>query len=209
MPQSTGKRATRSVEELETAILNMTADEQNRLSAVGRVLQGSTGMTWEDLLQEAYARAYERRRTWHEGVDVVRFLIGAMESIADEARNAAARHTLTGVFAGDSSPANTEGLTSQTGVLFEVRHATPSAEDAAIAREAYSAEAARIRGWRDRLLAAFDDDEEGQFLLIGMMDGLRGEGLRAVTGLTEAQFATKYKKVQRRIQVLQKEGKQP
>jgi hypothetical protein len=42
-----------------------------------------------------------------------------------------------------------------------------------------------------------------------MMDGLRGKALREVTSLTEAEFPTKYKKVQRRIEALQASRRKP
>ncbi|MEJ1979027.1 MAG: hypothetical protein WDN49_25800 [Acetobacteraceae bacterium] len=72
-----------------------------------------------------------------------------------------------------------------------------------------SSDAARLVAWRDELLAAFDDDEQGQLLVMGMMDGLRGRELREATDLTEAQFPTKYKKVQRRIEALQAARRTP
>jgi hypothetical protein len=72
-----------------------------------------------------------------------------------------------------------------------------------------ASDAARLVAWRDELLAAFGDDEQGQLLVMGMMDGLRGKALREVTSLTEAEFPTKYKKVQRRIEALQASRRKP
>ncbi len=143
-------------------------------------------------------------------IDVVKFLIGAMESIADSSRAMVQRRQLSVVARGDFSPGNIEGLASRTGVLFEGRSATPSAaEDDALRSEEMSSDAERLVAWRDELVAAFDDDEQGQLLVMGMMDGLRGKELLEATDLTEAQFPTKYKKVQRRIEALQAARRRP
>lgn len=191
------------VEDFEAAVLAIPATGLNRLNAVARLLHGSTGMGSADLLQEAYSRASAGSRSWSRGIDVVKFLIGAMESIADSSRATVQRRQFSVVARGDFSPGNIEGLASRAGVLFEARSATPSAEDDALRSEEMSSDAERLVAWRDELLAAFDDDEQGQLLVMGMMDGLRGKELREATDLTEVQFPTKYKKVQRRIEALQ------
>ena len=198
-----------SVEDFELAVLAISNAGRNRLNAVARLLHGSTGMEPDDLLQEAYSRALTGSRSWSQDVDVVKFLIGAMESIADSSRKTVQRQQLSVVSRGDGSPGNIEGLASGAGVLFEARSATPSAEDDALRSEEMASDAARLVGWRDELLAAFGDDEQGQLLVMGMMDGLRGKELRDATDLTEAQFPTKYKKVQRRIETLQAARKRP
>ena len=194
---------THSVEDFEAAVLAIPAAGLNRLTAVARLLHGSTGMDPADLLQEAYSRALAGSRSWSRDIDVVKFLVGAMESIADSSRRTVQRQQLRVVARGDFSPGDIEGLASKAGVLFEARSATPSAEDDALHREEMSSDAARIIAWRDELLAAFNDDEQGQLLVMGMMDGLRGKALREATDLTDAEFPTKYKKVQRRIEALQ------
>ena len=200
---------THSVEDFELAVLAISNAGRNRLNAVARLLHGSTGMEPDDLLQEAYSRALAGSRSWSRDVDVVKFLIGAMESIADSSRRTMHRQQLSVVLRGDCSPGNIEGLASRAGVVFDARTATPSAEDDALRNEEMASDAARLVAWRDELLAAFGDDEQGQLLVMGMMDGLRGKELRDATDLSEAQFPTKYKKVQRRIDTLQATRKRP
>jgi DNA-directed RNA polymerase specialized sigma24 family protein len=209
MLQPNGATDAHTVEEFEVAVLAMSAAERNRLSAVARSLHGSTGMEADDLIQEAYTRALEGDRAWSRDIDVVKFLIGAMESIADSSRKSMKVRQFSVVTAGEFSPADTEGIATRTGVLFATRNATPSAEEEAVRSEETLADAARLVAWRNKLLAAFDDDEQGQLLVMGMMDGLRGALLREATDLTEEEFPTKYKKVQRRIVALQATRRKP
>jgi DNA-directed RNA polymerase specialized sigma24 family protein len=198
-----------SVEDFEAAVLAIPPAGRNRLSSVARLLHGSTGMDPDDLLQEAYSRALSGIRSWSRDIDIIKFLIGAMESIADSSRNTMRRQQVGMVVGGDFSPGNIEGLVSRSGIFFEARSATPSAEDHALQIEEMTADAARLVAWRDEVLETFNDDEQGQLLVMGMMDGLRGKALREVTSLTEAEFPTKYKKVQRRIEVLQASRRKP
>jgi len=198
-----------SVEDFEAAVLAIPPAGRNRLSAVARLLHGSTGMDPDDLLQEAYSRALSGSRSWSRDIDIIKFLIGAMESIADSSRNTMRRQQVGMVVGGDFSPGNIEGLVSRSGIFFEARSATPSAEDHALQIEEMTADAARLVAWRDEVLETFNDDEQGQLLVMGMMDGLRGKALREVTSLTEAEFPTKYKKVQRRIEALQASRRKP
>ena len=107
------------VEDFEAAVLAIPPAGLICLNAVARLLHGSTGMDPSDLLQEAYLRALAGSRSWSRDIDVVKFLIGAMESIADSSRAMVQRRQLSVVARGDFSPGNIEGLASRTGVLFE------------------------------------------------------------------------------------------
>ncbi len=90
------------------------------------------------------------------------------------------------------------------GVLFDVHVPIPTPEDELIKLEEDEAEASRLRAYRDQLMAVFDDDEDAQLLVMGMLDNLKGEELRAAVGLTSVQYSSKYKKVVRRIDALQR-----
>ena len=68
--------------------------------------------------------------------------------------------------------------------------------------EEAAAEAARLARWRAELLAEFEDDYTAQLIVEGMMDGMRGRALQEFSGLSSAEFPTKYKKVSRRIEAL-------
>ena len=57
-------QAFHSAKDFEEAFLGLTPSERSRLAAVARALQGSTGMTWEDLYQEAFTRGLALERRW-------------------------------------------------------------------------------------------------------------------------------------------------
>jgi RNA polymerase sigma-70 factor (ECF subfamily) len=53
-----------------------------------------------------------------------------------------------------------------------------------------------------KLVALFDDDPIAQKLIIGMMEGARGEELWEASGLTKTDYESKRKKIRRRIERL-------
>ena len=54
------------------------------------------------------------------------------------------------------------------------------------------------------VLGLFDDDAVARKIVVGMMDGLRGEELRRLSGLDPISFASKQKKVDRRLRKFMK-----
>ncbi len=204
-PRPIGVRVLRTPAEFDDAVSAMTRPERLRLSAMSRVLEGSSGMTGDDLIQEAYARALEGIRTWPHDVPVVSFMIGIMKSIASSAREteALARRVKVVPFRG-AIPSQPDALLTPTGELFDLHQAPRNPEEILIGLEDDEAETSRLRAHRDQLLAVFEDDDEAQLLVMGKMDGLKGEDLRDATGLSGDQFATKYKKVARRIEALRR-----
>jgi RNA polymerase sigma-70 factor (ECF subfamily) len=53
-----------------------------------------------------------------------------------------------------------------------------------------------------RIIALFDDDPIAQKILMGMMDGERGEELEKECGLSQTEYESKRKKIRRRIEKL-------
>jgi hypothetical protein len=53
-----------------------------------------------------------------------------------------------------------------------------------------------------RVLSLFDDDPKAKQIVIGMMDGARGEELQSACGLTQLEYEAKRKKIRRRIEKL-------
>jgi DNA-directed RNA polymerase specialized sigma24 family protein len=202
-PRHEMEPALHTSKDFEQAVAALSGPDKNRLSAVARAMQGSTGMTWEDLYQEAYVSGLSLDRKWRDGIDVVKFLAEAMSSIADRRRKSVGlAKRVSAMSVGEGGPSDTQGFTTAKGVLFEVRAATPSAEDILIANEDQKAELARLRARRDQLLDLFEDDEDAQGMVLGMLDGQKGAKLMETTGLGSKEFASKYKKVARRIDAL-------
>ena len=53
-----------------------------------------------------------------------------------------------------------------------------------------------------KIIALFDDDPIAQEIVIGMMDGARGEELEQASGLSPTEYESKRKKIRRRIEKL-------
>jgi hypothetical protein len=53
-----------------------------------------------------------------------------------------------------------------------------------------------------RIIALFDDDLIAKKIVIGMMDGTRGEELEQASGLSPTEYESKRKKIRRRIEKL-------
>jgi len=53
-----------------------------------------------------------------------------------------------------------------------------------------------------KIIALFDDDPVAQEIVIGMMDGARGEELEQASGLSPTEYESKRKKIRRRIEKL-------
>ena len=196
-------RVLHTAPDFRTAVSALTSPEKARLARVARLLHGSTGLSWQDLYQQACADSLDLTRSWPEGVDVVKFLIEAMRSIASNSRRSmAVARRVSAVEPTEKSPANVQGLLTDKGKVFHLHPVPETAEEELIRREDEKATEAWIRARHHELLDLFDDDDDAQLMVLGMLDGLRGKELRAATGLDESQFASKYKKVHRRIESL-------
>ena len=53
-----------------------------------------------------------------------------------------------------------------------------------------------------KIVALFEDDPIAQNIVIGMMDGARGEELEEASGLSQTEYESKRKKIRRRIEKL-------
>ena len=196
-------RVLRTALDFETAVSALTYAEQARLAKVARLLEGNTGLSWQDLYHQAYVDSLDFSRSWPEGVDVVKFLIETMRSIASTRRRSMAlARKVTAASPTEKSPANVGGILTDKGKVFQLHPVPETAEEELIRREDEKVAEDWIRKRHDELLDLFNDDESAQLMVLGMLDGLRGKELMAATELDEIQFASKYKKVHRRIEIL-------
>jgi hypothetical protein len=56
------------------------------------------------------------------------------------------------------------------------------------------------RDRRAKIIALFDDDAVAKKMVLGMMDGARGEELQAISGLGKTEYESKRTKIRRRIE---------
>jgi hypothetical protein len=189
--------------DFESAMSKLSLADRMRLNRVGLKYSGGSGMSPDDLIAEAYVRAMATTRNWPVGISAVRFMAEAMRSIASGERDSIkAEIEARPLPSRSTAEAETEFLTDREGVVLEFVRREPSAEQDLIDREDAAAGASKLAKWRADLLAAFEDDFPAQLIVEGMMDGLRGKALQELSGLSSAEFPTKYKKVSRRIDVL-------
>ena len=172
-----------TVDELRTSIGSLSQADKLRLHKAARILCGGTRFEWNDLFNEAVARALTGKRHCPREVAVVQFLANVMRSIASAARISQAREPETRSL----SATGTEGAAAEN-VAAPERHP----EQLAVARQECEAMLAAI----DLL---FGDDEEAQMVLMGDMDGLGAEAIRDMQGWNLQQYATVRRRIKRKI----------
>lgn len=143
-------------------------------------------MEAKDLLQEAFRRALDARNC-PVSVDIVRFLDLAMRSIRDgELKRAERRPVLVPHprAIGEAGPAP------------EPIDPAPNAEERLAAADE---ENIRERK-RQEVIGLFADDPAAQVIVEGVMEGMRGEDLRALTDLDPTAYESKRRLIRRRIE---------
>jgi RNA polymerase sigma-70 factor (ECF subfamily) len=185
--------ATRSRDEIASAVRTLTAADWARLKLVARKYAAGRPIEPDDLLQEAMARAIDSRAC-PVHVDVVKFLAEAMRSIA-HGEGEKAEHKLVLVpvpkTGGDYPP---EALGAPD--------PAPSAEANLISEE-------NAAGIRKALLALFDDDPQARDIVEGTMEDMTAEELRELTDLSQTAYDSKRRLIRRRIDKAYPQGWKP
>jgi DNA-directed RNA polymerase specialized sigma24 family protein len=177
-----------SEDEVVEAIRTLSAARWNRLRRVAKVFCRGRPIEPDDLLQEALARAIDGSRNCPRNIDIVRFLTGAMRSIASGAVKILTRQP----------DFRAVPLIDDDGLALDPPDQRPTVEQQIIGDQ----EAARIR---QETLDLFHDDLTALVLVEGMMEGMNGEELRATADLSKVGFASKRRLIRRRID----EGRKP
>ena len=136
----------------------------------------------DDLLQEAFARALEGRRTCERGTPLVDFICGVMRSFASQENEARKEGFRPVVVMLDGKP-----------VLPDVAADAPSPEQTAIS-------AIDDKPLLDEISAAASGDEELQLLIEGICDRMRGAELQDLLGVDEKGLAAVRKRLKRLLQ---------
>jgi RNA polymerase sigma-70 factor (ECF subfamily) len=158
------------------AIGSLSTGDKAALMKVARIYArlGRSRYDHEDLLHEAFARVLEGTRRWPTGVAFMPFMCWVMRGIASDWR-----------VGGENSGGRNED---------------PGEEEAATAVSGEGEAVAKIDA--QKLVGLFNDDPAAQKLLIGMMEGARGEELWESSGLTKTDYDSKRRKIRRRIERL-------
>jgi DNA-directed RNA polymerase specialized sigma24 family protein len=170
--------------EIAAAIRALSPTQWARLRKVAGYYALGRLMEAEDLLQEGFRRALDGRKC-PASVDIVRFLVEAMRSIRDgELKRAKRRPILVSTSPAEGAPAP------------DAIDPAPNAEERLAAADV---DGARERK-RQEIIGLFADDLAAQVIVEGMLEGTKGEDLRALTDLDPTAYQSKRRLIRRRIE---------
>jgi len=184
--------ATRSRDEIASAIRLLTAADWARLKLVARKYANGRPIEPDDLLQEAMQRAMDGR-VCPAHVDVVKFLAEAMRSIAHgETEKVEQKLVLVPVSKTGDYPAE----------ALAVADPEQSVEERMMSEQNATA-------FRRDVLALFDDDPQARDIVEGSMEDMTAEELRELTGLSQTAYDSKRRLIRRRIDKAFPQGWKP
>jgi hypothetical protein len=173
-------------DEVRVAIGALTALDMQRLLLVERRYRAATDFSEGDLLQAALCQALMRERRCPRDVGFVRTISMMMRSAGDHRRRALARQVPF-----DAPVVRSErggGLLAPADTL----HAEGlDPEEAVMEREKPDV----VSG----MLSMFPDDENVQYVILGITEGHKGAALQAATGLSSNQVHYALRKIRNRL----------
>lgn len=170
------------------SLLNSAANFSRLRSIASALSAGITGLTGEELLNEAIVRFYEGRRTWPRGIHPLVVFKSAMHSIASDMRKHDARSLVeenVALATADVDQASTDIRLQVHGV------STVTPEDVLSGKEQLSAVYAAVAG-----------DEEMELLVMVWADGLRGDAAAKELEWDKNKYEATRKRLTRRLNAL-------
>jgi len=172
----------RTQDEFADSIRRLTAADWGRLRKVAGYYARSWSIEPDDLLQEAFRRAFAGSRKWPANVDVVKFLAEAVRSIAN----------------GEKEKAGTRPVFVPISNFSEVENSVDPPDSRPNVEQSLQDEQ-EVAKIKTALLALFQGDEIAQIILEGRMENMQGDELRELTGLDSTAYESKCKLIRRRI----------
>jgi hypothetical protein len=183
----------RSRDEIANAIRKFTDAQWIRLRKASGYFAWVYSLSGDDLLQEAFCRALAGSRQCPSGLDVVKFLVEAMRSIANgEGEKVENQFEIIPVI---------QPGTPVDGAV-DISDSTDSQEEIMVAAQANEV-------LRQVVLGLFPNDQQARDLADGILAGYEGEELRALTDLDKTGYASKRRFMRRTIDKHYPEGKRP
>jgi len=175
---------------------------RNRIYAIGRA--AASRRSHDDLIQEAFTRILDGTRHWYKdnGVSFADWLVGAIYSIASEWAGHRKRNKQQPDYAlleSVLSKADDDG--KKISPFDRLREPGLNAEEELIdaRREAES------KALAEKIEAAFADDEKASILLMGFQDGMDGPAMRGEFNISEKEYRTTMRRIQRRVRKMMDE----
>jgi hypothetical protein len=171
---------TLSLDEITTSIEAFADADWLRLKRAARYLsyEGRCGRDWADLQNEALTRALDGRRKCPRNVSVLTFLGNVIRSIASESDD------LDKTLRSDELDAAQETVTGAIALRAPPDPLASTFDAKRLFREAVD---------------LFEGDTVAQTLFEGDVDGIEGQELRELVGLTQTEFDSKRRYVRRRL----------
>jgi DNA-directed RNA polymerase specialized sigma24 family protein len=194
--------------EIDEAIKALTQEdteriEQTALNRIYRVRRAANGRSHKDLIQEAFTRILDGTRQWYrDRVSFTDFLVGAVYSIASEWAGHRKRNKELPEYALlESALSKTDEDGKTVSPFDEVREPSPNAEEELIDAEGEAENKALV----EKIEAAFEHDEKASILLMGFQDGMDGPAIRGEFGMSEKEYRTTMRRIQRGVRKMMDE----
>ncbi len=176
----------KSRRQIEEALTGLSNADLLRLKRIAQLrTYGLPEMNWEDLLQEAIARALAGSRVWPSEVPFLAFLVQTMRSIANEAWLSARRADVALESDFES------GKTSSDAREFRLEEVATNEVDPE--REAMASDALR---WIE---AFFAEDSDATAVLAGLAQGLSPQETQIQSGMTPSRYEAAQKRIRRKL----------
>ena len=179
----TADASVRSPDEIAALVRALTDAQWIRLRKASGYFAWVYDLDSDDLLQEAFCRALTGSRKCPKNVDLVKFLVETLRSIANgEADKVENKVEVIPVV--------------QPGALVE---SAVDLEDSSEGQEVAMMTAENDEAIRQALLGLFPNDPQARDLVDGILAGYEGEELRALTDLDQKGYASKRRFMRRTI----------
>jgi hypothetical protein len=178
--------------------------EQYAINRIHRIGRAASGRSHEDLLHDAVVRLITGPRHWYpdDGVSFVVCLLGVLRSLSSAWAGHRKRNADSPDYAGLESELSVIGEEGKSISPFEVvKNASLNVEESTIE----AAQMSESTTLADAIMADFAEDEPATYVLMGFEDGLDGPTIRATLNMTEPQFRTVTRRIQRRAKKLMEE----
>jgi hypothetical protein len=191
--------------DVRQAIQSLTQADKLRLrKAAATCLAGSDYASPDDLINEAIRRTMDaaeglRGRKWPLNVPFVAYMVNTMKGLASDSKGSAKRRDTVSMQALTPEGADPD---ETLGALLRADHRQADIATALIDRQ----EAEDLADAEERDLAALDEcfanDEQVQYVIMGIKDGMKPDEVCAISEMTQTQYETARRRYRRGLEKL-------